>query len=88
MALKKPLRVGFLLLPLPMFLTGFTADADRPWERVGTFVEDAVLQAVDSLTQRCPAPPKELCAYDYPVLREACEVRETNAASIQVLNIG
>jgi hypothetical protein len=58
-------------------VTDFAAADSQPWEKVGTFVEDGELQSVDVLTQGCPAPPKDLCAYNYPVLRETCKVKET-----------
>jgi hypothetical protein len=56
---------------------GFTPDDNRPWDRVGTFATDGALQSVDDLTQHCPAPPKEACAYNYPVLHQSCTVKET-----------
>jgi hypothetical protein len=60
-----------------MFLMGFTPDDNRPWDRVGTFATDGALQSADDLTQHCPAPSKEACAYNYPVLHQSCTVRET-----------
>ena len=78
--LRHPIKVRrnrLLLAPLLVFLMGFTPDDNRPWDRVGTFATDGALQSVDDLTQHCPAPPKEACAYNYPVLHQSCTVKET-----------
>jgi len=72
------LRRLFILFQLLVIYPALAiADNSQPWDQFGKFVKDAAPQSVDRLTRRCPARPKDVCAYNYPVLRENCEVRAT-----------
>lgn len=67
-----------LLLSLLTLRAGLAAEHEAPWDRVGAFVDDAASQPADALTGRCPVPPPDgACTYNYPRLRETCEVRDT-----------
>lgn len=79
----KPSRRLLILCQLLIFIPAVAmADDGQPWDQLGIFVEDATPQSVDRLTQRCPARPKDVCTYNYPVLHEACEVQSTRELGV------
>jgi len=74
--MRTRVRIALLLPALLSPCLVLAAQDGEPPERVGSFVEDASPQPLDTLTSRCPAPPG-LCDFGYPVLSRACAVKDT-----------